>query len=386
LHQGIQTPNSPTMKLILALALTTAYAADSGCEDSQDWKHNNRNHLGCDWVNGFPSARCDVRGNIKGVQAVAKDACLKTCGMCDTTGERRNAADLFEYMCPHDFIPPDKVPCDEAFEQSPADITVGAMGTLGPNLATNPAVYRDIDMCAANVHWHLGAEHYNKGTFDVRGDEFIESLTGEGMESRKLAGDVTPGFFCNKEAGGYDENDPMYTTEYEWEYCENMHVGYTYEVHWPHSDAAPCGLMSDGLGGLFCLGMPTKAGVEGQVFVIVNDDSGKYDQPRLIEHMVDVTPESDIAKYTGSSTGTGHNNEICSPYNVQWQVDRACHKVSARSFDAMCKVMKEVFGMSKDLYPHGSRVLVDPAFVTSDPMKRKLRGEAPVKGPGYTWH
>ena len=43
------------------------------------------------------------------------------------------------------------------------------------------------------------------GTFDVRGDKFLESLTGK----RKLAGDVTPGYFCNKDAGGYDENDPM---------------------------------------------------------------------------------------------------------------------------------------------------------------------------------
>mmetsp|Transcript_30147 Transcript_30147/g.93339 ORF Transcript_30147/g.93339 Transcript_30147/m.93339 type:complete len:371 (+) Transcript_30147:65-1177(+) len=370
------------MKFLIALALSTAYAADSDCADSDDWAHQNREGLGCKWVSEYAVQRCKVNGNINGERVLAQDACLYSCGKCEEeTGVRRNAKDLFQYMCPHDFIPPNKVPCDEAFEQSPADITVGAIGELGPNLPTSRSRYQDIDKCAANVHWHLGSEHYNKGTFDVRGDKFLESLTGK----RKLAGDVTPGYFCNKDAGGYDENDPMYTTEYEWEYCENMHVGYTYEVHWPHSDATPCGMMSDGLGGLFCLKMPTKAGVEGQVFVIVNDDSGKYDQPRLIEHMVDVTLESDIAKYTGSSTGTSHDNEVCSPYNVQWQVDRACHKVSARSFDAMCKVMKEVHGMYLDLFPHGSRVLVDPAFVSSEPMTRKLRGSAP-EGPGYTWH
>jgi hypothetical protein len=92
--------------------------------------------------------------------------------------------------------------------------------------------------------------------------------------------------------------------------------------------------------------------------------------PRMIEGMhVDET--SDIAKYTGSSTGQSHNNEICSPYaGISWHVDRACHMVSAKSFDEMCKVMKTVYGMKNDLYPHGSRELVDPEFVSSVPMAR----------------
>lgn len=83
---------------------------------------------------------------------------------------------------------------------------------------------------------------------------------------------------------------------------------------------------------------------------------------------------ADIAKYTGSSTGTSHNQEICSPFLVSWHVDRACNKVSAASFDTMCKTMKNVMGMSSDLYPHGSRILVDEDWVTSKPMTRKLRG------------
>lgn len=83
---------------------------------------------------------------------------------------------------------------------------------------------------------------------------------------------------------------------------------------------------------------------------------------------------ADIAKYTGSSTGTSHNQEICSPFLVSWHVDRACNKVSASSFDTMCKTMKNVMGMSSDLYPHGSRILVDEDWVTSKPMTRKLRG------------
>ena len=59
-----------------------------------------------------------------------------------------------------------------------------------------------------------------------------------------------------------------------------------------------------------------------------------------------------------------------------WHVDRACNMVSAKTLDNMCKVMKEVMGMKKDLYPHGSRELVDPKWVTDKPMTRKLRGSA----------
>jgi hypothetical protein len=370
-------------KAILALALAVPARAATGCMDSELWEHNNRDGLKCDWVKEYADKRCYVNGHEDGEPMRAMDACLDSCGMCDAEpGHRENAADLQASMCPYlinEFVSPNKVPCDEAFEQSPADLTVGAVGNLGPNLPANPTRYSDIDKCAVNVHWHLGAEHRNAGTFDIPGYQFLESIG-----RRRLAGDVTPGYFCQ----GYDEEDPKYTTEYEWKYCEDMHVGYTYEIHWPHSDAGPCGYMSDGLGGLFCTKMPTKAGVEGQVFVVVNDDSGDYDQPRLIEHMVDVTEDSDIAKYTGSSTGTSHDNEVCSPYNVQWHVDRACHLVSARSFDAMCKVMKEVHGMSKDLYPHGSRVLVDADFVTNKPMTRKLRGSASEEEPVLTggWH
>ena len=117
-----------------------------------------------------------------------------------------------------------------------------------------------------------------------------------------------------------------------------------------YTNAGPCGFMSDGLGGLFCTGLPTKVGVQGQVFVVVNDDldgdgvsdsDGAYEHPRLIEGMIN-EDSADIAKYIGSSTGTSHNQEICSPYRVSWHVDRACNMVSAKTLDNMCKVMKEV--------------------------------------------
>ena len=41
--------------------------------------------------------------------------------------------------------------------------------------------------------------------------------------------------------------------------------------------------------------------------------AGYYEHPRLIEGMIN-EDSADIAKYIGSSTGTSHNQEICSPY------------------------------------------------------------------------
>jgi len=154
-----------------------------------------------------------------------------------------------------------------------------------------------------------------------------------------------------------------------------MHVGETYEVHWPHSAAGACGtphqyqtpfydgvLCSDTAVGLVLDGtipMPKAVGVQAQVFTIVNDEDYYY--PDLMRGMVvDGDFGSDIAAYTGSTTGTTRNNEVCSKYSpITWQVDRKCHMVSASTFDAMCAAMKaQNDDMSDDLHAHGSRELV----------------------------
>jgi hypothetical protein len=341
-------------RLLIALALTApaAYAADE-CMDSMTWHKNGDEAKDCKWVSMFAEKRCLVKGAVN--KELASSACKKSCNMC-------SGPSLREQMCIPMFDAPMKPACVDAIEQAPADVTKGAVGLRDPTGVLKED-YEDVGMCISNVHWHLGAEHYHEGTYDIDGADWI----AENGKGRRLAGDVRPGWFCQ----GYDETDPKMTTEYDWKYCTNMHVGYTYEVHWPHSSAAPCGLYSDGLAGLFCEShTPEHVGVQGQVFVVVNDDSGDYDMPRLIEGM-HIDESSDIAKYTGSSTGQSHNNEICSPYaGISWHVDRACHMVSAKSFDEMCKVMKTVYGMKNDLYPHGSRELVDPEFVSSEPMTR----------------
>jgi len=51
---------------------------------------------------------------------------------------------------------------------------------------------------------------------------------------------------------------------------------------------------------------------------------------------------TDMGIYTGSTTGTSRDNDVCSRYTpITWQVDRQCHKISASSFDNMCKQMLE---------------------------------------------
>eukprot|EP00957_Ditylum_brightwellii_P078926 6000991-Ditylum_brightwellii.AAC.1 len=100
-------------------------------------------------------------------------------------------------------------------------------------------------------------------------------------------------------------------------------------------------------------------GVQAQIFTIVNDESYYY--PNLMRGMiVDGEKGSDIAYYTGSTTGTSRDNEKCSSYApITWQVDRKCHKISASSFDQLCADMKsQRDDMSDDLYAHGSRELV----------------------------
>merc|ERR1719182_348394 len=79
---------------------------------------------------------------------------------------------------------------------------------------------------------------------------------------------------------------------------------------------------------------------------------------------------ADIAAYTGSTTGTTRNNEICSSYSpITWQVDRKCHLISASSFDKMCADMKaQRDDMSDDLHAHGSRELV-AANLTANNMR-----------------
>lgn len=271
--------------------------------------------------------------------------------------------------------------------QAGANVTKGYVGAMDMgDIVPNTDPYWASKMCPVNVHWHLGTEHYSVGEYDEGGDG--PHGGPDDWEARRLSaeGEVRDGFRCHH----YDAADAKFTTEYKWEHCVNMEVGETYEVHWPHSAVGACATVNQYqtpfYDGVFC-NLPMEAfvtlgaqdiasavGVHGQVFTIVNDEA--YFYPDLIRGMVvdaDHGMGTDVTKYTGSTTGTSRDNEFCSQYApITWQVDRKCHMISASSFDKMCYDMKmQRDDMSDDLYPHGSRVLVDDAYVGNNHVDRK---------------
>ena len=98
------------------------------------------------------------------------------------------------------------------------------------------------------------------------------------------------------------------------------------------------------------------------LYQIVNDGTSEYDVPDLVYSTLNYT--RDVVAYQGSTTGGSFDNAVCSPYQVSWHVDRACHRVSAASFDAMCADMIAL-GFGDDATPHASRVLVSDAYASS---------------------
>ena len=81
------------------------------------------------------------------------------------------------------------------------------------------------------MHWHLGAEHKNTGTYDQAPPAKFDANTG-----RRLASTNQAGFWCPAPTDG----SINMADDYEWKYCSKMHVGETYEIHWPHSNFGMC--------------------------------------------------------------------------------------------------------------------------------------------------
>lgn len=235
-----------------------------------------------------------------------------------------------------------------ALGQSGTDVTVGYQGELDMNdrqPVTQPFWMQGI--CPVNVHWHLGAEHRSEGQYDENGTGPTTPIVAD--SHRDLKDGVRLGLRCSH----YDEHDEKFTKDYDWQHCIGMHVGETYEVHWPHSLAGACGTINQFQvpfhDGVFCHAerlnleiLEQQVGVQAQVFTIVNDEG--YYFPNLMNGMIvdeGLGMGVEITKYTGSTTGTSVNNTICSGYApITWHVDRKCHMISASTFDKMCADMK----------------------------------------------
>merc|ERR1711871_1073309 len=170
-----------------------------------------------------------------------------------------------------------------------------------------------------NVHWHLGAEHLSLGEFDEKGKG---PPGGPNYDRRELAANARLGHRCHH----YDATKTMFTKKFDWKYCVGMKVGETYEIHWPHSAAGQCGnkwqMQTPFYDGVFCkdgvitiapLNTYERIGVQAQTFVIVNDES--YKKTGLINGAIEGNGYwEDVAMYTGSTTGTTRDNNVCSRY------------------------------------------------------------------------
>jgi len=265
----------------------------------------------------------------------------------------------------------------QTLEQAGGNVTKGYVGGLdAKDRMPITEAYDQTDLCPVNVHWHLGAEHLSVGQFDDHGYG-----PGGDDDHRRLAGDVRLGGRCHH----YKANDAKFTTPFDWKHCSNMHVGETYEIHWPHSAAGACGTkhqyQTPFYDGVFChdgiitiapLNTYEKIGVQAQIFTVVNDEAYYY--PDLLKGMiVEGDKGQDIAKYTGSTTGTSRDNEVCSRYTpITWQVDRKCHMISASSFDKLCAdMMEQADDMKDDTHPHGAREIVAHHLTANNQQDRK---------------
>jgi hypothetical protein len=242
------------------------------------------------------------------------------------------------------------VACSDAGTQSPADVSEGALASGASILPTN-AILRNVSlMTLANVHYHSPAEHRSQGEFS----------TPNASES---------GFACDdaSDATGTarvvaTNGDDVSDARYAFSFCQDVAVGDTIELHWVYSTGAARTGVSDGLSGAFATQNNPYVVVRAQVFKITNNPSD--DVADLLVSW-NTTLVSDAVRYVGSTTGDKYDNvDRCSPFLVIWHVDRECHRVSARSLDEMCRVMKDN-GLSDDLKAHAARQLVPSSLTAS---------------------
>merc|ERR1719409_1753660 len=203
-------------------------------------------------------------------------------------------------------------------------------------------------MCTVNVHWHIGAEHRSEGQYDEAAAFDHPNKDTYAGSHRRLAsadGGMRIGHMCTKGKELWEANDASVrnadgsVNEYDWKYCKDMHVGLTYEFHWPHSslgacqtpwqyqyhflDGVLCGATIDNVdiatASTLLMDKTHGIGVEGQVFTIVNgatDAAAKRPTWDVLNGW-DRQSATDVAYYQGSTTGdavqSGENPDDKSP-------------------------------------------------------------------------
>ena len=230
--------------------------------------------------------------------------------------------------------------------QSPRDID-SKVGTNSVVFSQAPSS-ENMNLC--NIHLHKNAEH--------KGGEFT-TYAGNGDGKGYQTGYKYSGSLTAAEKKPYGKG-----------VCSSDHgpvqAGDTIEVHYVYSTAQ----VQPGATLGACVKSPIlnpQLRVEGQVFVVVNDDKAadfneltafenRNNRPQAINIPADTgTP----VQYTGSTTGPGYN-EKGSPYQVTWSVRPEVKKVSIASLGKWCD--GNVF---EEDHAHGVRNLVtNPALLS----------------------
>ena len=230
--------------------------------------------------------------------------------------------------------------------QSPRDID-SKVGTNSVVFSQAPSS-ENMNLC--NIHLHKNAEH--------KGGEFT-TYAGNGDGKGYQTGYKYSGSLTAAEQKPYGKG-----------VCSSDHgpvqAGDTIEVHYVYSTAQ----VKPGATLGACVKSPIlnpQLRVEGQVFVVVNDDKAadfneltafenRNNRPQAINIPADTgTP----VLYTGSTTGPGYN-EKGSPYQVTWSVRPEVKKVSIASLGKWCD--GNVF---EEDHAHGVRNLVtNPALLS----------------------
>ena len=213
-----------------------------------------------------------------------------------------------------------------------------------------------------NIHFHLGAEHksnsYNNGTDSEAYDEGSKEFS------------VRPGWMCP--ISGLDQTQ---LEPYNFTSClgPDVLVGKSYEIHYVHStagvdantsDGRNSDDLSDGLGGA-ANGrnqLNPMIVVEGLIVQIVQ---GAQDIDLFTAWDSASVDHNKSVIYSGSTTGTSHDNSKCSPYIITWHVNKECIQVSPQSFDNLCQVLRDKYNKAIDIKAQGSRILVDPDYVVN---------------------
>ncbi len=228
--------------------------------------------------------------------------------------------------------------CARSGPQAPRDITHKA-GVNTTYFSIAPPAHR-LNLC--NIHFHKNAEH--------KGPDYAVS-GGSGKHG---------GWKCNADIQSQQKASALAPLTAATSGCANVVPGDTVEVHWVFSSChVPPG---KGLGACFSPECKNpQARVESAVYLLVNDTEalnfGQFDydettgqpyhQPRTLPNA------TDAVEFLGSTTGPDFTEQVCSPYQVTWNVRPQCQPLNINTLHRWCA--NNVF---EEKGAHGVRQLV----------------------------